>query len=134
MFLWHYLDVRQVGGGTLTGTTLWTNSTPAASFASQQIAFSQSIDDFRFIGIKFRASSTDDKTIEYIVTPTDLKKSVSGASAPRISLGANYSSYRYDRGIAYDDTTHITFGQANRNSASGTTNTLAIPTEVTGYN
>lgn len=122
------------GGGTLTGTTLWTNSTPAVSFVSQQITLSQSVENFRYIGIKYRASISNDATIEIILTPTDLQKSVSGSTEPRISMSANNSSYRYDRGVAYDNTTHITFGQANRNGGTGNNNGLAIPTEVTGYN
>ena len=121
-------------GGSFAPTNLWTNDSPTSTFASNQVTLSQSVDNFTYIGIKFRSSTTDDASIEVLTTVADLKKSVSGSSGARICIGANNSSYRYDRGIAYDDATHITFGQAVRSNGSGTVNTLAIPTEINGYN
>lgn len=123
------------GQPTLKATTLWTNSSPTTTFAEQSITLSQDIDNFAYIGIKYRVSTTatSDET-EILVTPTNLKKSAATASAVRIIIGANNSGgNRYDRGIQYNSDTSLTISGAYRVNTSGSGNNLAIPLYIYGY-
>lgn len=43
----------------LEGTTLWTNSSPTASFSAQTISLSESIDSYYYYEILFRQSTAD---------------------------------------------------------------------------
>ena len=41
------------GGGTLKETVLWTNGSPTASFAPQDVTLSDDIDNYDFLKIEF---------------------------------------------------------------------------------
>lgn len=119
----------------LYATTLWTNSNPNTSYAGGDVTLSQDIDNFKYIGFRFKDNTASSSvTSEILVTPTNLKKST-GASNPRVALGANNSSsVHYLRGVAYVSDTKVSIGVAYRLNSSGSDNSLAIPTSIVGYN
>lgn len=125
------------GGGDLQATTLWTNSSPTSSFSGGEVTLSQDIDNFAYIGIRFKATTASASDLgEIIVSSADLKNaSSSGASNSRVALCANDSTATiHVRAVSYVSDTKLNFGQGRRVNASGTSNTVAIPTSIVGYN
>ena len=120
--------------GALSATSLWTNSSPTSNFSGQSVSLSSSIANYKYIGIKYRASTSLTTEMEFLVTPATLQKSLSTANNNTLTFGArNSSNQRYDRGVTYTSNTSLTFTEASRVNTSGTNNGFCIPTKITGY-
>ena len=70
------------GGGKLVETQLWKNSSPTAgNFAPQQISLSESINNFDFIKITARLSSSDATSLgSSLMSVSDFKQTSSSGS------------------------------------------------------
>lgn len=124
------------GQVTLKATTLWTNNSPTSSFSSQAVTLSQDVDNFAYIGIRYKAStSSSAETNEYFVSTADYKKSQSGNSHVRLVIAATNSNGNvYLRATYYVGDTSLNIGDAYRmNNNAGASNTLIIPTSIVGY-
>lgn len=130
------LFLCNAGGGDLTETTLWTNSSPNSSASGITASLSSSIANYKYIGIRYKANtSSSASTSELIVKPENLRKSTAAASVPRVAICSdNSSSYFYVRGIVYGSDTSLSFTNALRVNTSGSDSSLSIPTSIVGYN
>ena len=118
----------------MTSTVLWTNSSPTSTMTSgTTISLSESIDNFNYIGIEYKRYMSDSSTSQIIVTPEDLKKSVSSSDVTKVALGAYYNSARYDRAINYDNNTQLSVTSSQSVGSSTTQNGSNLPIKVIGY-
>ena len=115
---------------TPTETTLWTNSSPTSSFASQTVTLSQDIDNFDFLKITARASTTSDKRIGVIISVSDFKNTVTTGQGASLGICGGNSGAHARRAVAYTSDTQVWFSGA----ASGGTayNNTAIPVSISG--
>lgn len=123
------------GGGSATETVLWTNGSPTSSFASQTVTLSQTIENFDYIKIVFRKSTTDaDEGILILPTKTVKESLNNTANTYRCCIGMRIGSATYVRVIFVNSGVYDAIGidSAARLSASGTSNTSAIPLQIIG--
>lgn len=130
-----YLRVPKSGGSE---TTLWTNSSPTSSFSNQDISLNQSIDNFKYIAIYTRAStsySTETVSIFSVsfVKTTDTTR---GWEHPKMTVGCTPSTYGYcARYFGYVSNTSIRAYSIIRVVDDGSVSqptTIHIPTKITG--
>lgn len=121
------------GGGKYTETSLWTNSAPTSNFASQSVSLSESMDNFKYIGIKYKRTTTSTDSITVIILVSEFKLATDGSTNYHIGLGGNNTN-TYTRRCVYQSNTTIGFANAGRIGTSGTDNSLIIPTEILGLN
>lgn len=125
------------GGSQYTETSLWTNASPTSDFAAQTVSLSESIDNFKYIGIKFKAAKTIDSEAKAIFLVDDLKKSLVGNSANHITLSVssqNDANSLFARTVGYASSTSISFTVANRGASTATYTNQVIPLEIFGLN
>lgn len=128
--------LRKKGGGgqKYTETSLWTNSSPSSDFAAQTVTLSDSIDNYKYIKIKYVFSSsynTGNYLSDYIISVDDLKKVVypetSGTARLNYTIArvntSNTASYRTFYYVSNDS---IRFGSAPTSSLT--------PLEILGLN
>lgn len=113
-------------------TTLWTNSSATSSFGAQNVTLSQSIQNFNYIKIICRASTSVSTTSEAIFSKSFVLSCVSGNAAPRMALSTRTGSQSYVRIINYASDTQIYFDTAHKRATSGDTNGYVIPTSIVG--
>ena len=129
--------VVNVSGGSLTPTTLWTNSNIYNTFNDQDIILSDDIDNYTYIGITYQFNNSEHASLMTLMTSvSDLKKMTYTGSVirPVICLaGSNPSGVIFTRLIWYvDDTTlHVSLGYRVANTQ--TFNNVIIPLNVIGY-
>jgi hypothetical protein len=128
---------RTGGGGSATETVLWTNGSPTSSFASQTVTLSQTIENFDYIKIVFRKSTTNaDEGILILPTKTVKESLNNTASTYRCCIGlcVGNSNSTYVRTIFVNSGVYDAIGidTATRLNASGTSNITAIPTQIIG--
>ena len=130
------LRTKGGGGGKYTETSLWTNPNPTSSYAGgSNITLSGSVDNYKYIMIRYRVSTSIATEMRDIVSVDDLKKSLATTNAPQWSFQARPStSAYYERFIVYVDSTTVLIRPAYQLNASGTDNTVAIPLEILGLN
>lgn len=126
------------GGGGMTETVLWTNSSPTSSFAEQTVTLSQDMSNFDYLKIDFSLSTSDTRQSSVIIEPSILQKNKNNVH-PQIGVAlyqrASSSATRYVRIVFYYSDTGIRFGQVFPvNIASTAVNTNLIPTKITGIN
>lgn len=113
-------------------TTLWTNSSPTSSFGAQNVTLSQSIQNFNYIKIICRASTSVSTTSEAIYSKSFVLSCVSGNAAPRMALSTRTGSQSYVRIVNYASDTQIYFDTGHKRATSGDTNGYVIPTSIVG--
>lgn len=123
-----------MGGGSLKETVLWTNSAPTSAFTGQNVNLSQDIDNFKYISIKYRASTSSTSTeISFMVSSADLKKSVSQENNIMLFFGARLSGTTfYSRMVRYNSDTQIEITNAYILNGSGSNNSASIPLQIIG--
>ena len=120
------------GGGALSETVLWTNSSPTTSFAAKTVTLSQSIANFERVRIYWRGSTSLATEASIDVSISDLQ-SFTGNSALRGSLGIiNTNGSNYTRSFAYVNNTSIAFTNAYPFDNTSAVNIVAIPTKICG--
>ena len=139
--------LRKIGGGTeLKETVLWTNPSPTSSFSNRnRINLNQSVVGFNYIGVYFRASTTQaDETLVlcpinmYMTNysePTDYKKTPNKFYPIWCGIAGNSAtSPCYQRGAAgsSDTTIKFTVAQATEMANPPENNSYLIPIKVVG--
>lgn len=71
-----YVNIN-VPSGSLSETTLWTNSSPSSSFAAQAVS-EIGVDNYTYIKITFRFSASNSDENSYIVKVSEFKNVTSG--------------------------------------------------------
>lgn len=128
------LRTKGGGGGKYTETSLWTNSAPTSNFAAQTVTLSDSIDNYKYIKIKYCFSAsynTGNYLSDYIISVDELKKApypeASGTARLNFSFArmntSNVASYRR---FYYASSTTVRFGSTDTNAL--------IPLEILGLN
>ena len=115
-------------------TTLWTNSSPTSSFATQTVTLSNGISNYSYIKIVYRASNTVEEE-SYLYVPQAKMISSTETNDYNIVGLCNYgTSYRYIRFAFYASDTSIKFSDCGRwkNNANG--NTICVPISIIGVN
>ena len=129
------LRTKGGGGGKYTETSLWTNSSPTSDFATQNVTLSDSIDNYKYIKIVWKAYKSATTTSSVIVLVNDFKSFNYVANYTVGSLASNNSSNQpYARRYVYVSDTVIGFHDALRIYAAATSNDMAIPLEILGLN
>ena len=127
------LRTKGGGGGKYTETSLWTNPSPTSNFASQSVSLSESMDNFKYIGIKYKRTTAATDSITVIILVSEFKLATDGSTNYHIGLGGNNTN-TYTRRCDYQSNTNIGFANAARIGASGTDNSVIIPLEILGLN
>lgn len=123
---------------TPTETTLWTNNSPTSNFSAQTVTLSQDIDNFTYLRVYFRPSTTNTTEASVMVPVSDFKARMPHSGTyPRFGLAIvnknTSSSAESVRGIFYESDTTVYIGTASGvgSSTSSWTN-YSIPTKITG--
>ena len=99
---------------TLTETTLWTNSSPTSTFAPQTVTLSQSSDNFTYIKVYFRCSTSDSTTYDSgLIDIADYDASTGSSSAPRFAMSVAMTN-AYVRLFNKSTNTGLVFGNARQ--------------------
>ena len=119
------------GGGSseLQETVLWTNSSPTSSFATQTVTLSDDINNYDYIGIYYRVSTSVATTGFAMTKVSDYVQNVS-SSQPRLAFAGITGTTAQFRNIKYDTDTTVVIGGAI--ATSGASNNNVIPTAISG--
>ena len=129
--------LRKIGGGTLKETTLWTNSSPSATFAEQTVTLSDNISNYDYIKIEWcESTSALTNKSSIMVSASEFTRNKNPYynahdTTPAI-LGRGANNVSYLRYIAYESDTQVLFGHALRGNATGVDNTFTIPLNIYG--
>ena len=114
-------------------TTLWTNNAPTNTFAGQSVTISEDMDNFDYIKVKFRLSTTDATESSCSFVVSELKQFTTTSISPVGSIaGYTASSTSYARFISYESDTSIKITGGFRLNTSGSSNSVLIPTSIVG--
>lgn len=127
---------KKSGGGTMTETTLWTNPSPTADFATQSVNLSDNISNYDYIEIEacFSKSETT-KIMSYLYKASEVSGSVFNTVHPIIYIGNYYSNKYYYRPFNYSSDTSFSIGTCKTNTGSGSAsnyNAGCIPLTIKG--
>ena len=115
----------------LPETTLWTNSSPTSSFSAQSVTLSKAVQNFEYLEIYYRFSTSDSTTVRDIFLVEDLDTS----SITRRIIGMRRTSGETRvRPIQLTSSTTIQFSASYQTTTSSqsTSNTYIIPTKIVG--
>jgi len=123
------------GGGGMTQTTLWTNTASTSAFSSQTVTLSDSIANYDYIGVKYRAStSSSTRSTEVLFVSNDLKSASTSYSNTVFPCFCAYSSSAYwARYITFSTNTKLSISSAGKIGAASSDTTKAIPLYIYGY-
>lgn len=123
------------GGGRYTETSLWTNASPTSSFAAQVVTLSDSIDNYKYIAIKYKFDTSSNVEGSVIFLVSDIKKSVQGVDTIVPCIGASPQGVaNYARRVFYTSNTKIRIEIATAMNKTGTSTAYVIPLEILGLN
>ena len=125
------------GGGSLTPTTLWTNTatiTSSYTFAGQSVALSDDIDNYDYLKFTFiRRNTQTSNKYSVIVSVEDFKGTSASASKFRGSVCSNDGSGNpYARLFYYNSDTSVQFGAVTKVGGSDNDNANNIPMLIEG--
>ena len=124
--------LRKIGGG-MSEKVLWTNPNPTSSFSQSACSLSESVDNFDYIKVLYRASTSNNTQGSAIWPTSIIKISSGGANKIRTSFSAtDASSNIFSRIIGYNNSQSLTIGNARQWGQDIDNNTLAIPLEIIG--
>ena len=122
-------SLKKIGGNDekYKETVLWTNPSPTADFAAQTITLSDSISNYKYIGIKYCFNKTNTSIIDTAIYKTEEMRASttdSGTDHNAIMLGLQTSNnYSFSRVVGYVSDTSIKFTTGYRlNAASSSAN------------
>ena len=129
------LRTKGGGGGRYTETSLWTNASPTSSFAAQDVTLSDSIDNYKYIAIKYKFDTSSNVEGSVIFLVSDIKKSVQGVDTIVSCIGASPQGIaNYARRVFYTSNTKIRIETATAMNKTGTSTAYVIPLEILGLN
>ena len=124
---------------SMVETTLWTNASPTADFAEQDITLSDDINNYDYIEFVWCANKTHNSVQCKMLVPLAdwliTSAATSAANKTNVILGGNTTSAdgaRCGRTAGYVNATKLHFRTAHNISGSGYTNSCAIPLYVKG--
>jgi len=135
-------SLKKIGGSgeQYTETVLWTNPDTSATFTAQNVTLSESMGNYKYIGIRF-AYGTSYKTGEYISTlletVADFRKFGYSTSVRRNGTAiciSDANNKAYERMCMYISDTSVRFGTCYQAASSTQANGNAIPLEILGVN
>lgn len=135
-------SLKKIGGSgeQYTETVLWTNPDTSATFAAQNVTLSDSLSNYKYIGIRF-AYGTSYKTGEYISTlletVADFRKFGYNTSVRRNGTAiciSDASNKAYERMCIYISDTSVRFNTCYQSASNTQANSNAIPLEILGIN
>lgn len=123
-----YIPCRIGGGGSgFTETSLWTNNAPTSGFANQTVTLSADMNNYDYLKIKYRISTTNSREKSELIPPTEFDTTNDG----RFALGGTAST-NYARLLVKVSGTQITISDCKQFGGTTTTNTNLIPTSIVG--
>lgn len=113
-------------------TTLWTNSSPTSNFAAQTITLLQDIDNFDYLKITYRLSTSASTELSLIISVQDFKNTADANGKGVITLNSKSSNVIYARLIYYASDTSVSVTVAYKIGSSGNSQAYSIPTKISG--
>lgn len=132
-------SLKKIGGNgeKYTETVLWTNPSPNATFPATTVTLSDSLSNYKYIGVKFKNATNNSTECTALISTSDLIKSSSdiyGTSRVGIALQSIYSNSAYVRRVAYISDTSINITLAYQINGTGSQAGVMIPLEILGVN
>ena len=127
------LRTKGGGGGRYNETSLWTNSAPTSNFAAQAVSLSDSIDNYKYLRVRYRMSTTDASEYSCIFLVDDIKHSSASTNVPQFSVVARTTT-TYVRTFYYVSGTSLQMNAAYVMNNTGNVTNVAIPLEILGLN
>ena len=118
-------------GGKMSETVLWTNSAPTSNFEAQNVTLSKSINDYKYIKIVWRFSTTNTATTSLLIPVSDIGSLGPYANDSLLMFGSVPGSY-YARAVYKVSNTSMNIGGAYALNTAGLSNNLAIPYQIIG--
>lgn len=123
---------RTGGGGSATETVLWTNGSPTAQFAPQDVTLSDDIDNYDFLKIEFISTASTGVNGSVLVPVSDFKLMTNTASTTGFGFGLSSGVDTFiSRKTTYVSDTKIHIGNATSYTGN-TNNARAIPLQIIG--
>ena len=118
----------------MSETILWTNSAPTSNFTAQIITMSNNINNYKYVKITYRLSTTNSTEMSNICSVEDFKKTNNAVGVPSVQtlIGAFNGSATYARAFRYKTDTTAEITAAARLQSNETSNNVAIPLQIIG--
>lgn len=132
------------GGPAITYTRLWTNASPSASFAAQDVTLLSAASGYDFIRVVWARVNTAGVTATNWATSSDAlavlydmrhaSTLLDNTNTLQMGMSVRPSTGYYSRRLRFSnsDCTVVRFGETTRWSTSGTNNALLIPVLIDG--
>ena len=122
------------GGGELEETVLWTNPSQSTNFSAQTLTLSDDIDNYDFIKLTWKSSTTVSIEADVYWEVSDVKNFSEVNDEPQgaICSKAPSGSYRYARRIYYVSDTQLGISGCSVIGAASSNEALVIPVKVSG--
>jgi len=121
-------------GKNFDETILWTNNAPTSSYAGgSSVSLSQDIDNFDYIKVNYRLSTTDSTEASVLMSVADIKNSIASNNHNIMMFFSrpNAASY-YGRYVSYSSDTSLIISPAYQWNTTSTNNNCAIPLSIVG--
>lgn len=131
------MGLYKAGGGQMTETALWTNSSPTSNFGNTtqtpyNVTLSESYTNFDYIKIAFRFSTSVTTSAE-IIMPKDVLARSTSVSTFAIGMNSGSGNTRVRTGYATSNTTIGFLGCYQTTSSSqSVSSAYIIPTKISG--
>lgn len=116
----------------MSETVLWTNASPTSTFNSQTVTLSDDINNYDYIKITYRASTTLTSTLSIMLSLEEWLKTTNATGVCYPAIAVRINSVVYARRVSHNTDTDVIFASAIRMNASGANQDYIIPTEVIG--
>ena len=124
--------LRKIGGG-MSEKVLWTNANPTSSFNASACSLSESVDNFDYIKVLYRVSTSNSTQGSALWPVATIKTSSGGANKIRASFASqNANSVIYARIIGYNNAQSLQIGVSSVWGQSLNDNTTVIPLNIIG--
>lgn len=133
------LRTKGGGGGKYTETVLWTNPSPSSTFAAQTVTLSDSLSNYKYIGIRFKVHNThaDTPYATGIILVSEFMQNRKNTGADRKNIlvaSQNTSNATMARNAWYVSNTSVEFSAAYQLLSTNTNTNYTIPLEILGLN
>ena len=125
-------------GGELTPTTLWNNPAPTSSLSAGNITLSQSYQNFKFLRVTARISTSKDTSGCTMISKEDFANGTTGTSSTSLAIEwgvvAHDTTTRYMRYLVPVSNTQIYISTSYTLGSSSTSGNRCIITKIEGLN
>lgn len=114
-------------------TSLWQNSSPSTAYAASTVTLADSINNYRYLKIVFRLSTSLTDTFSSIVDTSNFDDtSISAGGTFAGSCASRIGQVVYCRRFCYSAANSIDFSIAHTVNTAGSDNSNLIPIEIIG--